>query len=125
MAERFILPVLEQYYDEPFRIVKSVVKQDPFTHVRVTLGSAVRFSVGYGVVATSGEESFRAGDAHEVFPIHDGLTAVLLSDGMGQDINAYHESRKVIRLMRECLNRKDGSRNGDAYTPLYDVIKWA
>ena len=25
---------------------------------------------------------------------------------MGQDINAYHESRKVIRLMRECLDRK-------------------
>jgi stage II sporulation protein E len=25
---------------------------------------------------------------------------------MGQDINAYRESRKVIRLMRECLNRK-------------------
>ena len=34
------------------------------------------------------------------------LTAVLLSDGMGQDINAYRESRKVIRLMRECLDRK-------------------
>ena len=106
MAERFILPVLEKYYDEPFRIVKSAVKEDPFTHVRVTLGSAVRFSVDYGVVATSGEQSFQAGDAHEVFPIHEGLTAVLLSDGMGQDINAYHESRKVIRLMRECLNRK-------------------
>lgn len=106
MAERFILPVLEQYYDEPFRIMKSVVKQDPFSHVRITLGSAVRFRVDYGVVATSGEQSFRAGDAHEVFPIHEGLTAVLLSDGMGQDIHAYHESRKVIRLMRECLNQK-------------------
>lgn len=106
MAERFILPVLEQYYDEPFRVMKSVVKHDPFSHVRITLGSAVRFGIEYGVVATSGEQSFRAGDAHEVFPIHEGLTAVLLSDGMGQDIHAYHESRKVIRLMRECLNQK-------------------
>ena len=72
-----------------------------------------------------GKKSFHAGDAYEVFPIHDGLTAVLLSDGMGQDINAYHESRKVIRLMRECLESKNEPRNGDAYTSLYDVIKWA
>ncbi len=106
MAERFILPVLETYYEEPFQVVKTTVKQEPFPHIRVTLGSSVRFSVDYGVVATSGEQSFRPGDAHEVFPIHEGLTAVLLSDGMGQDVNAYHESRKVIRLMRECLNHK-------------------
>lgn len=106
MAERFILPILEELYNEPFKIVKSVVRQDPFPHVRVTLGSAVRFSFNYGVVATSGEQSFLAGDAYEVFPIHDGLTAVLLSDGMGQDLQAYRESQKVIRLMRECLNRK-------------------
>ena len=89
-----------------FKLLKSVVKQDPFPHIRLTLGSAVRLYSDYGIVATSGEETFHAGDAYEVFPIHDGLTAVLLSDGMGQDINAYHESRKVIRLMRECLDRK-------------------
>lgn len=106
VAERLILPVLEGLYEEPFQIIKTVVKEDPFRHVRVTLGSAVRFLFDYGIVATSGEESFRAGDAYEVFQIHDGLTAVLLSDGMGQDLQAYRESRKVIQLMRECLNRK-------------------
>lgn len=106
VAERFILPVLEEVYDEPFQIAKSVVKSDPFPHIRITISSAVRFTLNYGLVATSGEEGFYAGDAYEVFPIHDGLTAVLLSDGMGQDIYAYHESRKVIRLMRECLDRK-------------------
>ena len=42
------------------------------------LASAVRFSFDYGIVATSGEKSFRAGDAYEVFPIHEGLTAVLI-----------------------------------------------
>ena len=93
-------------YEEPFQVLKSVVKHEPFTHIRVTLTSAVRYSFDYGIVATSGEKTFRAGDAYEVFQIHEGLTAVLLSDGMGQDINAYRESRKVIRLMRECLNRK-------------------
>lgn len=106
VAERLIVPVLEELYDEPFRVIKSVVKHDPFTHVRVTLGSAIRFLFDYGIVATSGEETFRAGDAYEVFQIHEGLTAVLLSDGMGQDLKAYRESRKVIQLMRECLNRK-------------------
>ena len=106
VAERFILPVLEEMYDEPFKVIRSVVKQDPFPHIRLTLGSAVRFTLDYGIVATSGEKAFHAGDAYEVFPIHEGLTAVLLSDGMGQDINAYRESRKVIRLMRECLDRK-------------------
>ena len=106
IAERFILPVLEEMYDEPFKVIKSAIKMEPFQHLRVTLGSAVRFTFDYGIVATSGTASFHAGDAYEVFSIHEGLKAVLLSDGMGQDINAYHESRKVIRLMRECLDRK-------------------
>lgn len=106
VAERLILPVLEEMYEEPFQVAKSVVQQLPFPHIQLTFGSAVRFSLDYGIVATAGSESFQAGDAYEVFPIHDGLTAVLLSDGMGQDLNAYRESRKVIRLMRECLDRK-------------------
>ncbi|WP_342513961.1 SpoIIE family protein phosphatase [Sporosarcina sp. FSL K6-1522] len=106
VAERLIMPVLEEMYNEPFQVAKSVVLQEPFPHIQLTFSSAVRFTLDYGIVATAGGESFHAGDAYEVFPIHDGLTAVLLSDGMGQDIQAYRESRKVIRLMRECLNRK-------------------
>jgi len=106
VAERFILPILEEMYDEPFRVAKSAVLQDPFPHIQLTFGSAVRFTLDYGIAATAGGETFHAGDAYEVFPIHEGLTAVLLSDGMGQDLNAYRESRKVIRLMRECLDRK-------------------
>ena len=89
-----------------FKWLNLLVQQDPFPHIQLTFGSAVRFSLDYGIVATAGGETFQAGDAYEVFPIHEGLTAVLLSDGMGQDLNAYRESRKVIRLMRECLDRK-------------------
>lgn len=106
VAERLILPILEEMYNEPFKVEKSSAQQDPFPHIQLTFSSAVRFSLEYGIVATAGGGTFQAGDAYEVFPIHDGLTAVLLSDGMGQDLNAYRESRKVIRLMRECLNRK-------------------
>lgn len=106
VAERLVLPLLEEVYREPFKVEKTAVLQDPFPHIQIVFCSAVRFSLEYGIVATAGGGSFHAGDAYEVFPIHDGLTAVLLSDGMGHDINAYRESRKVIRLMRECLDRK-------------------
>ncbi|MDW0118708.1 SpoIIE family protein phosphatase [Sporosarcina thermotolerans] len=106
VAERLILPLLEEVYQEPFKVEKTSVLQDPFPHIQLIFSSAVRFSLEYGVVATAGGGTFHAGDAYEVFPIHDGLTAVLLSDGMGHDMNAYRESRKVIRLMRECLDRK-------------------
>ncbi|WJY26716.1 MULTISPECIES: SpoIIE family protein phosphatase [Sporosarcina] len=108
VAERLILPILEEMYQEPFQVEKAVMREQPFTHLQLTFTSAVRFSMQYGVVATAGGGSLYAGDAYEVFPIHDGLTAVLLSDGMGQDLNAYYESQKVIRLMRECLDRKMG-----------------
>lgn len=106
VAERLVLPVLEEMYNEPFQVIKSSVQEHPFPHLQLTFASSVRFTLEYGIVAASGSGSFQAGDAYEVFPIHEGLTAVLLSDGMGQDLNAYRESRKVIRLMRECLNRK-------------------
>ena len=106
VAERLILPILEEMYEEPFQVAKSSVKQDPFPHLQLSFTSAVRFTLDYGIVAAAGGGTFHAGDAYEVFPLHDGLTAVLLSDGMGQDLNAYRESRKVIRLMRECLDRK-------------------
>lgn len=106
VAERFLLPIMEAYYKEPFKVSMSGVKEEPFMHTRVVVESAVRFSFDYGVMVAAGSDTFYAGDAYEVFQIHDGLVAVLLSDGMGQDIQAYHESRKVIRLMRECLNKK-------------------
>ncbi|PIC63686.1 serine/threonine protein phosphatase [Sporosarcina sp. P13] len=106
VGEYLIVPVLEQMYEEPIYISKSTYQPFPFPHVQLTFSSAVRFSLDYDIVTTAGRGTFQGGDAYEVFKIHDGLSAVLLSDGMGQDINAYHESRKVIRLMRECLGQK-------------------
>ncbi|ARD48468.1 SpoIIE family protein phosphatase [Sporosarcina sp. P33] len=106
VGEYLLLPILEQMYDEPMYISKSSYQPFPFPHVQLTFSSAVRFSLDYDIVTTAGKGSFHGGDAYELFKIHDGLSAVLLSDGMGSDINAYHESRKVIRLMRECLGQK-------------------
>ena len=106
VAERLVMPVLQEMYAEPFEVEKSVWLEEPFPHLQVTFISAVRFTMDYAVVSSSKEGTFHAGDAHEVFHLHDGLAAVILSDGMGSDIHAYRESRKVIRLMRECLNRR-------------------
>ena len=106
VAERLIVPILEGYYNEPFKVEKTMIKETPFPYMHVTITSDIRFSMDYGVVMVAGNETLQMGDAYDVFSIHDGLVAVLLSDGMGQDAKAYHESRKVIRLMRECLNRK-------------------
>lgn len=106
VAERLIMPVLNEMYGEPFEVEKSVFLEDPFPHLQVTFVSAVRFKMDYSVVSSSKDGTFHAGDSHEVFQLHDGLAAVILSDGMGSDAQAYRESRKVIRLMRECLNRR-------------------
>jgi len=106
VAEKLIIPVLESYYREPFQVKKAMFHVKPFRHVQVTLQSAVRFSFDYGVTMLSSSPSLRSGDAYEVFSLHEGLSVVLLSDGMGQDVKAYHESRKVIQLMRECLHQK-------------------
>lgn len=106
VAERLIKPVLESYYQEPFEVKKAKFHTKPFRHVQVTLQSTVRFAFDYGVTMLSSSPSLRSGDAYEVFSLHEGLSVVLLSDGMGQDVKAYHESRKVIQLMRECLHQK-------------------
>ncbi|WP_040224523.1 SpoIIE family protein phosphatase [Bhargavaea cecembensis] len=106
VAERLIMPVLQEMYGEPFEVGNSVWLEEPFPHMQMTFISAVRFTMDYAVVSSSKEGTFHAGDSHEVFHLHDGLAAVILSDGMGSDAAAYRESRKVIRLMRECLNRR-------------------
>lgn len=106
VTERLIIPIIEKYYQEPFKVVKTSVHQEPFSHLQVVVESEVRFELDYGVFATASTSSFYSGDAYEVFHLHEGLVAILLSDGMGQDRKAYEESRKVIQLMRECLHQK-------------------
>ena len=54
VAERLILPILEEMYEEPFQVAKSSVKQDPFPHLQLSFTSAVRFTLDYGIVAAAG-----------------------------------------------------------------------
>lgn len=104
LAERMILPILYEIFDEPFEIEKVVACDIPFRHVQVCFQSAISFEVEYDIYSISKEATLYSGDSHALFQLHPGLFAILLSDGMGQSKEAQHESRKLIHLMRECLN---------------------
>ncbi|GLC90409.1 SpoIIE family protein phosphatase [Lysinibacillus piscis] len=103
VAERMILPILYDIFSEPFEIDKVVTCDVPFHHIQVSFRSAISFEVEYDIYSMSKHETLYSGDSHELFQLHPGLFAVLLSDGMGQSKEAQQESRKLIHLMRECL----------------------
>ncbi|AYC30685.1 SpoIIE family protein phosphatase [Paenisporosarcina cavernae] len=103
MGERVVLPILHAHFDEPFHLAAVNEVQHPFSHVQLICESTVRFEYSYSICATSKEHTLYSGDTHLVFPLHEGLVAVILSDGMGHNKDAYMESKKVIRLLRECL----------------------
>lgn len=103
VGERLILPILQEHYDEPFQISSTKEVSKPFDHIQLTCESSIRFEYTYSIHATSTNDTTYSGDTHAVFPLHDGLLAVILSDGMGHNKAAYLESKRVIRLLRECL----------------------
>ncbi len=104
VAERMILPILYDIFEEPFEIDKVVACDVPFRHIQVSFRSAISFEVEYDIYSMSKDATLYSGDSHALFQLHPGLFAILLSDGMGQSKEAQHESRKLIHLMRECLN---------------------
>lgn len=104
LAERMILPILYEIFDEPFEIEKVIACEIPFRHVQICFRSAISFEVEYDIYSMSKDATLYSGDSHALFQLHPGLFAILLSDGMGQNKEAQHESRKLIHLMRECLN---------------------
>ena len=101
VSERIILPILYERFAEPFYVERIAYKESPFPYVEVRVKSSVRFSVEKGIYSQAKYNT--SGDAHEIFPIHDGLMAIMLSDGMGQDRRARQESDTLIRMLRECL----------------------
>ena len=104
LAERMILPILYEIFNEPFEIEKVVACEIPFRHIQICFRSAISFEVEYDIYSMSKDATLYSGDSHALFQLHPGLFAILLSDGMGQSKEAQHESRKLIHLMRECLN---------------------
>lgn len=106
LAERMILPVLYDVLEEPFQVDKIVKSHSPFFHYQLSFRSAVSFEVEYDIYSTAKGGTLFSGDSHDVFSLHPGLMAVMLADGMGQSKEAQRESRRLIHLMRECLNYK-------------------
>ena len=104
IAERLILPILYEIFEEPFEIEKVVPCDVPFRHIQICFRSAISFEVEYDIYSMSKDDTLYSGDSHALFQLHPGLFTILLSDGMGQSKEAQHESRKLIHLMRECLN---------------------
>lgn len=101
VSERVILPILYERFAEPFYVERITYKDSPFPYVEVRVKSSVRFSIEKGIYSKAKYNT--SGDAHEIFPIHDGLMAIMLSDGMGKDRRARQESDTLIRMLRECL----------------------
>lgn len=106
VGERLILPIFYELWKEPFEITSMKEVHHPYEHIQMTCKSSVRFQVTHDVYTSSSRNTIYSGDAYAVFPLHPGLLAVILSDGMGNDIEAHRESRRVMQFMRECLNKK-------------------
>ncbi|MEK4484052.1 SpoIIE family protein phosphatase [Psychrobacillus sp. FSL H8-0484] len=106
VGERLILPIFYDLWKEPFEITSMKEIHHPYEHIQMTCKSSVRFSVTHDIYTSSSRNTIYSGDAHAVFPLHPGLLAVILSDGMGNNVEAHRESRRVMQFMRECLNKK-------------------
>ena len=98
--------LLYDLWNEPFEITAMKEIHHPYEHIQLTCKSSVRFQITHDVYTSSSKNTIYSGDAHAVFPLHPGLMAVILSDGMGNDVEAHRESRRVMQFMRECLNKK-------------------
>lgn len=104
LCERMILPILFEVFSEPFQVEKISEHKSPFQHFQVRFHSAVRYKIEYDIYSKAKSSNVVSGDSHAIFHIHPGLVAVMLSDGMGQNREARRESRRLVRLMRECLS---------------------
>lgn len=104
LCERIVLPILYDVFSEPFQVEKISDQKNPFAHVQIRFRSAVRYEIEYDIYSRAKNSAWVSGDTHAIFHIHPGLVAVMLSDGMGQSREAQRESRRLVRLMRECLS---------------------
>ncbi|RHW31733.1 stage II sporulation protein E [Lysinibacillus yapensis] len=104
LCERIVLPILYDVFSEPFQVEKITDQKNPFAHVQIRFRSAVRYEIEYDIYSRAKNSAWVSGDTHAIFHIHPGLVAVMLSDGMGQSREAQRESRRLVRLMRECLS---------------------
>lgn len=95
--------LLFEMLHEPMQGVEIHQQEKPFFYRQFRFRSAIRYQLEYDIYKHSQFKQFVSGDSYRVFPLHSGLTAIMLSDGMGTSDLARQESDRLIHMMQECL----------------------
>lgn len=98
-----IVALVSSWADEPMACSSKTTLVEPFEHQELIISSAISFSVSADVATSSKDGTIRSGDQHFLFPVHDGLFAVLLADGMGHGELATKESGWMMECMQQAL----------------------
>lgn len=102
-----IIQVLEQHLfewlHEPMQGELISEQRHPIFYRQLKFRSAIRYQLEYDVYTYSYQDHAISGDSYRVFPLHKGLTAMMLSDGMGRNQAAQEESERLIQTLQQCL----------------------
>lgn len=98
-----IVAIVSTWADEPMYCEDQRMLAEPFEHQELTICSDILYSVSADVATSSKNGTIRSGDQHFLFPVHDGLFAVLLADGMGHGELATKESGWMMECMKQAL----------------------
>jgi len=93
-----LLPLLEEYFQEPFQLINYEFKEYPFKYVELRITSAQKFTLDYEIYSTPSAGT--SGDTYSLFTIQENLVAIALSDGMGHDERARFASEEMLRLLK-------------------------
>ncbi|MBD8034834.1 MULTISPECIES: SpoIIE family protein phosphatase [Solibacillus] len=88
---------------EPLKGETIYEQQSPIFYRQIKFRSAIRYQLEYDIYTYSHAHHTISGDSYRVFPIHPGLMAVMLSDGMGTNVRAHEESERLIQMMQDCI----------------------
>lgn len=94
---------LFEWLHEPMQGELINEQRHPIFYRQLKFRSAIRYQLEYDVYTYSYKDHAISGDSYRVFPLHKGLTAMMLSDGMGRNQSAQEESERLIHTLQQCL----------------------
>lgn len=94
---------LFEFLHEPLKGEQIYEQHSPIFYRQIKFTSAIRYQLEYDIYTYSHANHAISGDSYRVFPIHPGLMAIMLSDGMGTNVRANRESERLIQMMQDCL----------------------
>lgn len=113
---RHVEELLFELLHEPLKGIQIQQQEKPFFYRQIRFSSAIRYQLEYDIYKQAHGHQLISGDSYSVFPIHEGLMAIMLSDGMGTSHEAQRESSSLINMMQQCL-----SYNMDPETALHTM----